>query len=204
MSLFAINKLPKKDDKGKVVATFTKCPPQAARGIDPNGYHVVKPKRSAQRRNYWWDETVAWQRLAHNPYKSLAKAKIVQYLCDLGTRSLSEEAQFFKMKAGHWFFGGGKNQEDFYGWCDIADLHPDDIRAIAADVRDQGLHWRAAPGMGKRYHERKVYRQQAAMMKKQGLLYESTDYKGKKLGYKRRTKRQLADERWKGAFDVIS
>lgn len=194
--MHAINLLPERDENGKVIPKIVYCKPGTA-NIDPTKQHQV---RSFNKSSRWWDEEVAWQKLAHNPYKSLARAKIVQFLCDLGTRNLKDEAQFFKMKAEHWFFGGGKNREDFYAWCDIADLHPDDIRSVAADVRDQGLHWRAAAGMGKRYQERRNYR----MMKKLNLLQESEDKHGKKLGYKRRTKRQLAEEKWKGDFDVIS
>jgi hypothetical protein len=92
--------------------------------------------------------------------KKLAVAKILTMLQDLAGRSVGDQGEkgYNKIKAYQWFFGG---RSDIQEWCDMAERHIDDVRRKAREVYEHGYTWRAAPGQGKRYEERKLYRQRA-------------------------------------------
>lgn len=88
---------------------------------------------------------------------ALWSAVITQALMDALSKSRSVEACYHKQEAIHWLTG---NSKDFITVCLFAGFDPDYIRKKAKRAISNPNPWRAAPGEGKRYQERKKYRQQ--------------------------------------------
>jgi hypothetical protein len=90
--------------------------------------------------------------------ENLAKAKIATMFEDLGGRARSGPGERLKLQndAFRWFF----RPSDFLDWCDTAGYEPEYIRDKARKVFERGLpQVRVAAGTGKRYDERRAYRQ---------------------------------------------
>jgi len=90
---------------------------------------------------------------------SLARAKILTLLQDLGGKIYGEKSSQFKIQndARQWFFSP---KSDFEAWCDMAGLNPSYVRERAREIQANGLpEWRAPAGQGDRYDERLRYRQ---------------------------------------------
>jgi len=85
----------------------------------------------------------------------LWKAVILQAMMDALSQSRNTEQQYHKQAAIQWLTGGSK---DFYLVCSLADRDPSDVRRNAKKALMAPVAWRAAPGKGARYEERKAYR----------------------------------------------
>lgn len=97
----------------------------------------------------------------HNPVRgetALWVAVITQAMMDALSNSRNPEIQFHKHEAIRWLTGQSK---DFITVCHFADLNPDEVRRKAKRAIASPTPWRAEAGKGKRYQERKAYRQQA-------------------------------------------
>ena len=134
----------------------TKCPPRTAAGA---GWY--KPTAAGYGTP---DSFLHRESTAKCNEENLAKAKILTMLEDLGGRAKGIEGNpAAKMKvqndAYRWFFDS-RMRRDFEAWCDTAGYDPDYVREQAQKIRETGLpEWRAAPGKGARYEERKAYRE---------------------------------------------
>lgn len=89
-------------------------------------------------------------------FRALARAKILQMLIDLGSRSKSKEAVNEKTMAECFILN---NPKELNFWCDIAEMNPWDVKRKAKEILENGYTWRAEAGKGKRYEERLIYRQ---------------------------------------------
>jgi len=87
--------------------------------------------------------------------KALWIAVITQAMMDALARSRNSEAQYYKHEAIHWLT---ENSKDFIIVCHLAELDPDYVRKQAKKALASPRPWRAEPGKGKRYEERKSYR----------------------------------------------
>src|SRR5947208_1331494 len=87
---------------------------------------------------------------------SLWVAVITQAMMDALSRCNNAEATYHKHEAIHWLTG---NSRDFITVCLFAGLDPDYVRRKSKRALAAPRPWRAEAGKGKRYLERKVYRQ---------------------------------------------
>lgn len=90
------------------------------------------------------------------PEQALWVAVVTQAMMDGLSRSRKPEDQFAKFEAIRWLTGGSA---DFYDVCLLAGLDPDDVRVRAGRALSDNATWRAHPGTGKRYLQRKAYRE---------------------------------------------
>lgn len=86
---------------------------------------------------------------------SLWRAVITQAMMDALSRAGNAEAAHHKHEAINWLTGNGR---DFVMVCLFAGLDPDYVRRKAKRALIAPMPWRAAPGKGKRYLERREYR----------------------------------------------
>lgn len=125
------------------------------------GYIKEKYKHKKRRgRNIY-----SWFDGPYNPVRgenSLWIAVITQAMMDALSRSRNPEARYHKQAAHQWLTG---NSKDFLLVCSFAGMDPDYIRRKAKKSLTQPVMWRAAPGQGKRYLERKSYRQKKKLCK---------------------------------------
>ena len=75
---------------------------------------------------------------------------------DALSNAKNPETQYHKHEAIRWLT---ENSKDFIEVCQNAGLDPDDIRRKAKKAIANPSLWRAKAGTGKRYLERKRYRQ---------------------------------------------
>lgn len=87
---------------------------------------------------------------------SLWVAVITQAMMDALSRSRHPEQQYHKQEALRWLT---ENSKDFHIVCYYAGMDPDYVRRKAKKSLVSPVAWRAAPGQGKRYLERRTYRQ---------------------------------------------
>ncbi len=83
-------------------------------------------------------------------------AVITQAMMDALSKSKNKEAQYHKHEAIRWLTESSK---DFIEVCLNAGLNPDDVRRKAKKAIANPTLWRAEAGAGKRYIERKTYRE---------------------------------------------
>lgn len=93
---------------------------------------------------------------------SLWVAVITQAMMDALSRSRHPEQQHHKQAALNWLTG---NSKDFFLVCSLAGMDPDYVRRKAKKSLVSPIAWRAAPGQGQRYLERKHYRQRIKKMR---------------------------------------
>ena len=84
-------------------------------------------------------------------------AVITQAMMDALSRARTSESSYHKQEAIHWLTS---NSSDFTTVCLLAGFDPDYIRKKAKKAIANPRPWRAEPGQGKRYHERREYRRQ--------------------------------------------
>lgn len=99
-------------------------------------------------------------------------AVITQAMMDALSRSRHPEQQHHKQAAINWLTG---NSKDFFLVCYYAGMDPDYVRRKAKRALVSPVAWRAAPGHGQRYLERKNYRQR---IKKMRVMPSSEDDAG--------------------------
>lgn len=100
----------------------------------------------------------AWQEEPFNHAKgeqALWAAVITQAMMDALSQSRNPEARHHRQAAINWLTG---NSKDFVMVCLFAGMDPDYVRKNAKKALIQPVAWRAAPGKGTRYQERKAYR----------------------------------------------
>lgn len=82
---------------------------------------------------------------------ALARAKILQALLDIASENKKKEWQDWKIQSWNWVFS---DQSDFRAFCEDAGFAPEIVRYKAKNIMENGLHWRAEAGQGKRYGNR--------------------------------------------------
>lgn len=107
------------------------------------------------------EESFEWMigsfNLAHGE-TALWIAVIMQAMLDALSRATHSEARFYKYEALCWLTG---NSRDFIEVCLLAGLEPGYVRRKAKRALSSPIRWRADPGKGKRYLERRAYRENA-------------------------------------------
>ncbi|MEZ5691351.1 MAG: hypothetical protein R3D71_06780 [Rickettsiales bacterium] len=88
--------------------------------------------------------------------EALWKAVITQALMDALSRCKKMESQYNKHEAIRWLT---ENNKDFIDVCLSAGLNPNYVRKKAKIAIYSNKRWRAEAGKGKRYLERKKYRE---------------------------------------------
>lgn len=104
-------------------------------------------------------EPLIWLEKACNNARgetALWVAVITQAMMDALSRCKKSESVYHKYEAISWLTG---NSKDFNDVCLCAGLNPDYVRRKAKKVIAAPVPWRAEAGKGKRYQERKKYRQ---------------------------------------------
>jgi hypothetical protein len=127
-------------------------PPNLPETIQHSIKHKLKKKKLKQTGLSWLDDpycTVKGE-------TGLWIAVITQALVDALCKSKNPELVYCKDEAIRWLTN---NNKDFVEVCLLAGLDPDYIRKKAKKAIISPTAWRAAPGFGKRYVERKIYRQ---------------------------------------------
>lgn len=118
-------------------------------------------RRKKERQYYPWFD---------GPYDSargeaaLWTAVITQALMDGMSQSKNPEQRYHKQAAIQWLTSGSK---DFHMVCMLAGLDSDYVRRKAKKALFSKTAWRAAPGKGSRYQERKAYRARTRKIVKQ-------------------------------------
>lgn len=100
----------------------------------------------------WFDD-------AHTTVKgetALWIAVITQAMMDALSHSRDAEMRYYKDEAIRWLTG---NSKDFIHVCLFAGMDPDYVRRKAKKSLLHPIAWRAAPGKGKRYLERRKKRE---------------------------------------------
>jgi hypothetical protein len=132
-----------------------------------------KPSRKSPR----WAAKLPWYCDKFNPVlgeAGLWMAVITQAMMDALSRSTHPEHRYHKEAAIQWLTG---NSRDFYLVCSLANLDPGYVRRNAKRALTVAVEWRAAPGKGARYQERKAYRKR---LKKPAPAALSPEEGGKK------------------------
>ncbi|MBY0407595.1 MAG: hypothetical protein K2Q01_07875 [Rickettsiales bacterium] len=88
--------------------------------------------------------------------RALWIAVVTQAMMDALSRSRKPEDQFSKFEATRWLTG---NSAHFKTVCMLAGLDPVYVRVRAKKALASNTLWRAEAGTGKRYEERKAYRE---------------------------------------------
>ena len=99
---------------------------------------------------------LAWFDEPYSPVRgetALWVAVITQAMMDALNRSGTTEARYHKHEAIRWLTDNGR---DFAEVCHLAGLNPSYVRRKAKKALLSPLSWRALPGQGKRYKERKA------------------------------------------------
>lgn len=100
--------------------------------------------------------------LSYDPYdttkpeRALWVAVITQAMMDALSRSNNAEARYQREESIRWLTS---NSKDFVTVCLYAGFDPDYIRKRVKQTLASPRLWRAEPGKGKRYLERKAYRE---------------------------------------------
>lgn len=118
-------------------------------------------------------ESIIWLEKAYNSARgetALWVAVITQAMMDALSRCKKSESIYHKHEAISWLTS---NSKDFNDVCLCAGLNPDYVRRKAKKIIAAPKPWRAEAGKGKRYHERRKYRQ------KQRNKAESTENRAK-------------------------
>jgi len=102
-----------------------------------------------------------YDEFVHEPYNlasgetSMWIAVITQAMMDALTNSTTAESRYHKIEATRWLT---ENSKDFTTVCLFAGFEPGYIRRMAKRILAAPKPWRAVPGKGKRYHEKKAWR----------------------------------------------
>lgn len=104
--------------------------------------------------------SLVWLEEAYNVSRgetALWIAVITQAMMDALSRCKKSESLYHKHEATYWLTG---NSKDFIDVCSAAGMDPDYVRLKAKRTLASPTPWRAEAGQGKRYQERKKYREQ--------------------------------------------
>lgn len=117
--------------------------------------HNKSPKKKIKRHKI---ENIEWLNDPNRPVRgetALWVAVITQAMMDALSKAKNNEARYHKYEAINWLTGNSKN---FVTVCLNAGLDPNYVRRKAKRAIASPTLWRAEPGKGKRYNERKAYR----------------------------------------------
>ena len=120
-----------------------------------------KPKSEKKKKTYQNSEKnpIDWINNAYDPVnaeRSMWVAVITQAMMDALSRSRKPDEQFCKFEATRWLTN---NNGHFRNVCMLAGMDPDYVRVKAKKALAENISWRAEAGTGKRYEERKMYRE---------------------------------------------
>lgn len=130
--------------------------------ISPPNKPPIRKKKKFHKHDY--------QHWLAEPYNSargeraLWIAVITQAMMDALSKSRNPELVYHKRDAIYWLF---ENNRDFVTVCLHAGFDPDYVRQKAKRAITSPTPWRADPGKGKRYTERKAYRERAKQQRQQ-------------------------------------
>jgi hypothetical protein len=127
---------------------------QPSLNITETPQHAVIPKLKKKRLK---QTGLSWIDDPHSAVKGetgLWIAVITQALVDALCKSKNPELLYCKDEAIRWLTN---NNKDFVEVCLLAGFDPSYVRRKAKKAIAAPSAWRAAPGLGKRYMERKVY-----------------------------------------------
>jgi hypothetical protein len=105
------------------------------------------------------NDSLIWLHDAYNSARgetALWVAVITQAMMDGLSRCRKTESKYRKHEATVWLTN---NSKDFIDVCLCAGLNPDYVRRKAKQLLSSPRPWRAAAGEGKRYEERRRYRE---------------------------------------------
>lgn len=112
------------------------------------------PNKKSKKPNYLVNEGEVYNTARGEA--ALWAAVITQALMDAQSKCKKPESRYHKHEAICWLTGGSK---DFIDVCLSAGLDPDYVRRRAKKAIASPTNWRAEAGKGKRYEERKKYRE---------------------------------------------
>ncbi len=118
------------------------------------------PPLTKKRKN---PDSLIWLQDAYNTARgetALWVAVITQAMMDALSRCKKSESLYQKHEAICWLTS---NSKDFIDVCLSAGMNPDYVRHKAKKVLAAPVPWRAEAGQGKRYQERKKYREKQRM-----------------------------------------
>lgn len=126
-----------------------------------NKQSEIKSSKARIRKNHFF-----WLEEAYNTARgetSLWVAVITQAVVDSISKCNKKEAKYHKHEAINWLTG---NSKDFNDVCIRAGMEPEYVRKKAKQIIASPTQWRAEAGKGKRYQERKKYREKKHTEKK--------------------------------------
>lgn len=92
-----------------------------------------------------------------SPEQLLFKAIILQAFRDLNNPAINRETRAYKLLAINFLLGASI---DLKFICSCADIQVSTVQKAAKRILDSGMKFRAAPGTGPRYTERRARRSQ--------------------------------------------
>lgn len=119
-----------------------------------------------------------------SPEKSLWVAVLLQQVLDFKTRSQDNDSLYNKRVANLWLDSANA---DFRDVCVMAGFNPKYVIKSLAKSRESGFQWRAAPGMGLRYLERRQYR-----LNQKGFISMTASFRHVLIAERERIMRELA------------
>lgn len=111
------------------------------------------------KRTHRWAKSIPWYCDIYNPVYGecgLWLAVITQAMMDALNRTRNPEHQKYRDEAIKWLTG---NSVDFHFVCLLAGMDADEVRRRAKKAIVSPTRWRAEPGAGVRYTEKKYYRE---------------------------------------------
>ena len=126
--------------------------------VTPSPRKVSRRSPQKPRHHELWNEPYSGIR----GERAVWVAVITQAMMDALSRAKNAEARYHKEEAIRWLTG---NSKDFVTVCLFAGFDPDYIRMRAKRALAAPTLWRAEPGKGKRYLERKAYREKLKSQK---------------------------------------
>ncbi len=119
-------------------------------------------------------DSLAWLNDAYNSARgetSLWVAVITQAMMDALSRCKKTESIYQKHEATRWLTS---NSKDFINVCLCAGMDPDYVRRKAKNILSSPRPWRAQAGQGKRYEERRQYRENRRLKAKKLQIKNNT------------------------------
>ncbi len=123
------------------------------------------PRNNSSQKKRKNTSSILWLEEAYNTARgetALWVAVITQAMMDALSKCKKSESQYNKLEATRWLTDNGK---DFIDVCLAAGMNPDYVRRKAKQILASPSPWRAEAGKGKRYQERKKYREKQLLEK---------------------------------------
>jgi hypothetical protein len=132
------------------------------------------PPKSLQKKKRKTANSLLWLEDVYNIAQgetALWVAVITQAMMDALSNCKKSESLYQKHDATCWLTS---NSKDFIDVCLSAEMNPDYVRRKAKQALSSPSPWRAEAGQGKRYQERKKYREKQKLEAKKNKEKEAT------------------------------